>query len=102
MYANARSWGSKVDHRLRALLARTQGHPADASRVVDVLLRFTGDVESLRTQGVVVRAVAGDIATASIALADIPTAASAPGVLYIELSRPLKPDYPERWPEGLT
>ena len=92
MSTDARSWESKVDHRLRALLVRAQGHPAEASRVVDVLLRFTGNVESLRAQGVAVRAVAGDIGTAAITLASVPTVASAPEILFIELSRPLEPD----------
>jgi hypothetical protein len=89
MRAGGRSWETKVDHRLRALLARTEGHPVEASQLISVFVRFLGDAGTLRAYGLAVRAIASDIATASIILSDVPRAASAPEVVFIELSQPL-------------
>ncbi len=86
------TWEAKIDQRLRALLARTQERPEEANQIVNVFVRFTGHAESLRAHGVMVRTVAGDIATASIALSDISKVASAPEILFMELSRPVGPD----------
>ena len=85
-------WEAKIDHRLRALLARTEGHPEEASQIVNVFIRFTGRAEFLCAHGVSVRTVAGDIATASIALSDIPRIAGISEILFMELSQPLGPN----------
>jgi hypothetical protein len=53
------------------------------------LVRFAGTVGSLQAYGLAVRSVAGDIAIASVTLADVPKAASAPEILFIELSQSL-------------
>ena len=82
-----RPWEAKVDPRLRRLLARAQNHPEEASQVVNVFVRFTGSADSLRAHGVKVRAVAGDIATASIELENVPRAASLSEVVFMELSK---------------
>ena len=87
-------WESKVDARLSALVARAQRDPQAAGTIANVFVRFTGDAASLRALGVKVRAVAGDIATASIALSDVPRVASMAEIMFIELSRPLGPDVP--------
>jgi hypothetical protein len=86
------SWQSKIDHRLRALLARIEGNPEEGNNIANVLVRFSGNLESLRKRGVQIKTVAVDIATASIILSDIPKIASAPEVVFIELSHPLMAD----------
>jgi hypothetical protein len=93
-------WQSKIDHRLRALLARFEGNPEEGTKVANVLVRFSGDLESLRKHGVQINTVAVDIATASIVLTDIQKIASDPQVVFIELSHPLKPDPPLLKEEG--
>lgn len=82
-------WKSKIDHRLRAQLALSEINPVEADRRVNVLVRFAGKVDSLPAYGLAVRSVAGDIAIASLTLADVPKAASAPEILFIELSQSL-------------
>jgi hypothetical protein len=82
-------WKSKIDHRLRAQVALSEGSPVEADRRVNVLVRFAGTVGSLQAYGLAVRSVAGDIAIASVTLADLPKAASAPEILFIELSQSL-------------
>jgi hypothetical protein len=83
------SWRSKLDHRLRAQLAHAESSPEEGDQHVNVLVRFVGNAESLRRYGLEVRTVAGDIAIASLSLSDVPKAASAPEVLFMELSRSL-------------
>lgn len=80
-------WAAKVDARLQALIVRAEGRAEEAGQSVNVFVRFSGDAESLRMQGVLVRAVTGDIATASVMLSDIPRIASLPEILFMELSR---------------
>ena len=82
-------WEAKLDPRLRALLARAG---AASDEVVHVLLRFSGPHENLAGQRVAVRTISGDIATATLALADVATLASDPRVLFVELATPLTPD----------
>jgi hypothetical protein len=93
-----RGWEAKVDHRLRALLGpvQVQPGPGEVRRPVSVFIRFRGDAAALRARGVSVRSVAGDVATATIDLLDIPGVASAPEIVFVELSRPLRPDPPGR------
>jgi hypothetical protein len=93
MISEGNSWERKVDHRLRALLERTKGKVDWMHREVNVAVRFSGSIDSLSPYGLKVRAVAGDIATASIFLDEIAKAASAPEILFIELSRPLAFDH---------
>ena len=88
-------WEAKVDHRLRALVGRSKTQGAELSEIVNVLIRFTGDLSYLRAQGVSPRTVIGDIVTASVAVGDIPKVARVPEVVFIELSRPLQPDVVE-------
>jgi hypothetical protein len=92
-------WQSKIDHRLRALLARGEERPREADQSVNVFVRFTGPAQALLRYGVTLRTVAGDIATASIPLREIPRVASAPEILFIELARPLGPDVEPLLPE---
>ena len=85
-------WEAKIDHRIRALLAGNQRDADSASQIVNVFVRFIGSPESLRAQGLMLRTIAGDIATASIHLSDIPRVAMSPQILCIELSQGLGPD----------
>ena len=84
-------WQRKIDHRLRALWARVP-EPDHARHEVRVLLRFTGTVERVKEVGVRVHSVAGDIASGSIMLSDLPLIADASEVLFVELAQPLAPD----------
>ncbi len=85
-------WINKVDSRLRALISRTGDHRPDSSQLVNLIIRFTGSVDFLQAHGVELRAVAGDIATVSVTLSDVPKIASIPEILFMELSRPLGPN----------
>jgi hypothetical protein len=86
-------WQRKIDHHLRALIARVP--EADRTRHrVSILLRFTGSVDRLKQLDLEVRSVAGDIATATLALADAAKVASAPEITFIELAQPLGEDPP--------
>jgi hypothetical protein len=85
----AGAWTGKVDQRIRALVAAAGGEPGGE---VNVFVRFTGDPGDLAALGLTVRSVAGDIASASIPVADIPAAAGSPSVVLLELARPLAPD----------
>lgn len=78
-------WERKLDHRLKATIDRVGSDPAQASRTVSVFVRFRGDVSNLRALGLQVRTVAGDIATASLRLADVEEAARSDSVSFIEL-----------------
>lgn len=86
------AWERKVDHRTRALVARTAAGTADASQEVNVFVRFVGDPSDLAALGLGVRSVAGDIATASIRIGDIEAVAGSPAVVLLELAQPLGPD----------
>jgi hypothetical protein len=82
------SWDSKLDPRLRALVA--QGTES-ANLRVGIFIRFTGSVESLRAPGLELRSVVGDIATAWIAVREVPTLAKRNDVVFLEMSRPQAP-----------
>jgi hypothetical protein len=84
-------WQRKIDHRLRALIARVP-EPERARHRVSILLRFTGNIDRLKPLGLEVRSTAGDIATATLVLADAEKIASDPGVTFIELAQPLGGD----------
>ena len=86
------AWERKLDHRLRALLARTPDISARAGQQVHVFIRFGGDPAGLRALGVDLGSVAGDIATASVHLADLPRLAGDSQIAFIELSHSLAPD----------
>jgi hypothetical protein len=88
---DAGSWQRKIDHRLRALIARVP-EPERTQHSVSILLRFIGSVERLKQLGLEVRSVAGDIATATLVLADAKKVASAPEITFIELAQPLGED----------
>jgi hypothetical protein len=84
-------WLPKVDHRLRALWARVpEGDRARHS--VKVFLRFSGSDASLKGLGAQVHSVAGDIASSTIMLIDLPHIASAAQVIFIELAQVLGQD----------
>jgi hypothetical protein len=85
-------WQAKIDHHLRALLERTRDNPEERKQVVNVLVRFSGSVTALEAQGIKLRTIAGDIATASITLLEIPRVANISQILFLELSHPLQPD----------
>ena len=87
------AWQRKIDHRLRALWGRVP--ETGRAQSVNVLLRFTGSAEELRRQGVALRSLAGDIAAATITLAELPRIAGLPAVTTIELARVLGPDAPD-------
>lgn len=90
--AHPPAWLRKLDHRLRALWERTPHGAAGTGQRVHVFIRFSGDTAGLRTLGVELGSVAGDIATASFPLDDLPKVAGSAQVAFIELSRPLAPD----------
>jgi hypothetical protein len=94
--AIAEPWEAKLDHHLRAYVARRSGDPAAESEVISVLIRLQGPSDGLRAKGIQLRTMAGDIATASVALHDLPAVAREPAVVFIEMSRPLGPDEPSR------
>jgi hypothetical protein len=88
---DAAAWQRKIDPRLRALIARIP--ETDQARYkVSILLRFTGSVDRLKQLGLEVRSVAGDIATATLVLADTAKVASAPEITFIELAQALEED----------
>ena len=84
-------WQRKIDHRLRALWARVP-EPDRAPHSIRVLLRFAQSDDLLRKLGVQVHSVAGDVASGSIMLADLPRIANAAEILFIELAQPLTHD----------
>lgn len=84
-------WENKVDHRLRALWARVTDSER-RSQTIRVLVRFVGSVEQLKNAGLQVGSVAGDIASGSMVLDDLPRVARAPEIAYMELAQPLAPD----------
>ncbi|MGI8838138.1 MAG: hypothetical protein ACR2H4_16090 [Pyrinomonadaceae bacterium] len=84
-------WENKVDHRLRALWARVPDSDR-ASQSVRVLFRFIGTVEGLKITGLKVGSVAGEIATGTVVLDDLPRIAAAPEIIFMELAQPLGPD----------
>jgi hypothetical protein len=84
-------WENKVDHRLRALWARLTDNER-RNQTIRVLVRFIGSVEQLKNTGLKVGSVAGDIATGSMTLDDLPHIAIAPAIAYMELAQPLAPD----------
>lgn len=89
---DGRPWQGKVDHRLRALVEGARDGRHDADGRVMVFVRFRGEVERLRGFGLETGTVAGDVAVASVSLADVPRAAADASIVFIELSRPLAPD----------
>lgn len=89
---NQAEWQAKIDHRLRALIDRAKDRPEEANQIVNVLIRFSGSVTALEAQRIRLRTIAGDIAVASVPLAEIPRIASLPEIVFIEMSQPLHPD----------
>ncbi len=84
-------WQRKIDHRLRALWARVP-EPDRAHQSIRVLLRFTRSADLLKRLGVQVHSVAGDIASGSMILTDLPRIASTAAILFVELAQPLEHD----------
>ena len=84
-------WHRKVDHRLRALWDSVPEEER-GEHTLRVFLRFTGSPAALRACGARLGTIAGDIATATVSLADLARLAEAKEVVYIELSQPLGPD----------
>ena len=89
---NDAEWQAKIDHRLRALIDRAKDRPEEANQIVNVLVRFSGSITALEAQNIRLRTLAGDIAIASIPLAEIPRIASLPEIVFIEMSQSLHPD----------
>lgn len=84
-------WLGKIDHRLRALWERTP-EPDRSRHRVRVLLRFTGSNEFLKELGAQVHSVAGDIASCTMSLGELPRIAGAAQVTFIELAQILAQD----------
>ena len=84
-------WKTKIDHRLRALFESSRADPEEVGQAVSVFVRLAGDIDAelLSELGLQLRSVTGDIATAKIALPDVPKVASTAEVLFMELSRSL-------------
>jgi hypothetical protein len=59
---------------------------------VRLLLRFIGTLDHVKEAGVRVTSVAGDIASATIILSDLPRIADASEVVFLELAQPLTQD----------
>ena len=84
-------WQGKIDHRLRALWERVPA--ADRARQrIRVLMRLSRLDDPLSDLGVQVHSVAGDVASGTITLADLPRVANAAEILYVELAQPLTHD----------
>ena len=81
----------KIDHRLRALWERTP-EPDRVRCQIRVLIRFTGSARVLESLGAKVHSCAGNVASAEIALADVPRVAGAAEVMFVELSHALAQD----------
>lgn len=90
-WSGDRPWYQRVDPRLRALVESDDPSDPGAKRV-RVLVKFHGDASRLRALGLELGSAAGTVATATVALDDVPAVASAPEVVFIELSRPLASD----------
>src|SRR5215207_3388906 len=61
----------------------------DDGRTATVLVQFDGELEALESAGLEVSAVAGDVATGSIAVNKLSGLAEADGVVVVEGSRPM-------------
>lgn len=78
----------KLSPSLRARLRRPRG----AEARVRVVVRFRGGQEQLRALGLSLGSIAGDLATADVALDDLPAIARAPEIVYVEGGGALWPD----------
>lgn len=85
------AWQRRLDHRLRALWARIPAGDRQRQRI-NVLLRTSLSDDRLARLGVRVHSVAGDIASGSMVLADVPRLAAAEDILFVELAAPLGHD----------
>jgi hypothetical protein len=84
-------WQRKIDHRLRGLWERVpEGDRQHES--VRVLLKFSGSIGEIEDLGIQIHSVAGDVASGTITLADVPRIAEAPTVIFVELTQPLMLD----------
>lgn len=84
-YTGSKAWEAKIDHRLRSLLAAQDLQITPTNRTVNVFIHFHGPIEALqKIAGLTIRTVAGEIATATIALSDLPGAAKSPQIIFIE------------------
>ena len=91
----------KLDAPSRHLLSELSD--AEAQEDVRVLLRartgFTGpQLEALRADGARIDTVAGDVATATVAAASLPSVAAHDFVVQVQLSSALRPDAPDQVP----
>lgn len=85
----------KLGPEAKILLAgRADGPQPESSEEVDVLLRVRApsSAAELRSAGVDVRTVAGDVVTGRVPVDRIPAVAALDDVDYLELSRPLHPE----------
>jgi hypothetical protein len=90
---DAAPWRRKTDHRLRTLMDRIP-EVEYAYQRVNVLVCFVGPVEPLQQLGLQIRSLAGNIASATLVLADLAKIAGSPDVKFIELAQQLAPDAP--------
>ena len=67
--------------------ALTRIEPGTGATLVETILRFEGNLEAVRAQGVVVRSVMGNIATVDIPADKLAAIAALPSVVSIEASR---------------
>jgi hypothetical protein len=85
----------KIDPHLRALLESSRG--AESQRTVQVIVALSlpasdDDLHALRTRGLQVRSVIGDVLTGSASLSNVTRIAQHPSVVKIEASTPLYPE----------
>lgn len=78
-------WKNKTDHRLIALYERAEAVPEGSGRAIAVYIRFRGAIGSLDIPGLKTGTVAGNVATGSIILSELPRIAGREEVEFIEL-----------------
>ncbi|HEV7590624.1 MAG TPA: hypothetical protein VGO40_21120 [Longimicrobium sp.] len=83
---------NKLDHRLRALLARARDDTSLLDQEIHVFVRFVGRVEELAEAGARVGSVAGDIATAALRVRELPAFSGSPAVRLVEAAGRLGPN----------
>lgn len=81
---------AKLSPSLRAQLHDLRLRGTEAR--IRVLVRFHGEPERLRALGLSVGSIVGDLATAEVALDDLPAIVRAPEIVYVEGARALWPD----------
>jgi len=84
-------WQRKIDHRLLALWERIPEKDR-MHKSINVLVRYTGPDDLFKRPGIRIYSVAGDIATCSMMLSELPPIADNTDIIFIELANPLEHD----------